>query len=74
MNDNSLLLIVCWLCAFSCWLGFFAVLSLRGRGQRLDPHQTYAGIDFPSSPSIGQTYVFNGRAWTWNGSAWVRPS
>lgn len=27
-------------------------------------------IDFPSSPSLGQNYTFNGRTWEWNGYAW----
>lgn len=28
-------------------------------------------IDFPSNPSVDQTYSFGGRTWVWNGSAWV---
>jgi hypothetical protein len=28
-------------------------------------------IDFPSSPTLNQTYTFNGRTWKWNGTAWV---
>lgn len=27
-------------------------------------------IDFPSSPTIGQTYTYNGRSWEWNGEGW----
>lgn len=27
-------------------------------------------IDFPSSPTVDQTYTFNGRTWKWNGSGW----
>jgi microcystin-dependent protein len=27
-------------------------------------------IDFPSSPSLNQTYTYSGKTWTWNGSAW----
>jgi hypothetical protein len=29
-------------------------------------------IDFPSSPTVGQTYVFGARTWQWNGSGWAR--
>lgn len=29
-------------------------------------------IDFPASPTTGQTYTFNNRSWTYNGSAWDR--
>lgn len=29
-------------------------------------------ISFPSSPVIGQEYSYNGRTWTWTGSAWRR--
>lgn len=27
-------------------------------------------IDFPSSPTLNQTYTFNGRSWKWNGEGW----
>lgn len=27
-------------------------------------------IDYPSNPSVGQTYNFNGRSWLWDGYAW----
>jgi len=27
-------------------------------------------IDFPSSPSLNQTYTYQGRSWLWNGTAW----
>lgn len=27
-------------------------------------------LNFPSSPSLDQTYTFSGRAWRWNGAAW----
>ena len=27
-------------------------------------------LNFPTSPSLGDTYSFNGRAWRWNGEAW----
>lgn len=33
-----------------------------------------AAIDFPSSPTIGQTHSANGKAWTWNGTSWVMAS
>ncbi len=29
-------------------------------------------IDFPASPTVGQTYTFGGRIWEWTGSAWKR--
>lgn len=29
-------------------------------------------MDFPSSPSPGDTYTLAGRTWTWNGSGWER--
>jgi hypothetical protein len=28
-------------------------------------------LDFPPSPTLNQTYTFNGRTWTWNGEGWV---
>lgn len=28
-------------------------------------------IDFPSTPSVNQQYVYNGRTWKWNGNAWI---
>ncbi len=31
-----------------------------------------AVINFPSSPTVGQSYTFNGRTWTWNGQGWVK--
>lgn len=31
-------------------------------------------IDFPSSPSIGQTFTAGGLIWTWDGVAWNLPS
>ena len=27
-------------------------------------------ISFPASPIVGQTYAYNSRTWTWNGSLW----
>jgi hypothetical protein len=27
-------------------------------------------IDFPSSPTLDQTYTFSGRTWKWNGEGW----
>jgi hypothetical protein len=27
-------------------------------------------IDFPNSPTIGQTYVVDDRGWIWDGSVW----
>jgi hypothetical protein len=30
-----------------------------------------AALDFPSSPSVGQTYSANGRTWQWDGQSWV---
>jgi hypothetical protein len=27
-------------------------------------------ISFPSSPSLNQQYTYNGRTWSWNGTAW----
>ncbi len=27
-------------------------------------------INFPSSPSLNQTYALGNRTWKWNGSAW----
>lgn len=29
-------------------------------------------IDFPASPTVGQTYTYGGRTWTYDGSGWVR--
>lgn len=31
-----------------------------------------ATIDFPSSPTVGQTYTYGTRTWQWNGSGWER--
>jgi len=28
-------------------------------------------LDFPSSPSVGDVYTYNGRSWQWNGTAWT---
>ena len=28
-------------------------------------------INFPDSPSVGQTYTVGNRIWTYNGTAWV---
>lgn len=28
-------------------------------------------IDFPSSPTLNQTYTYNNKVWVWNGTAWV---
>ena len=33
-----------------------------------------AAFDFPSSPSINQTYTANGVTWKWNGTMWMRVS
>jgi len=30
-------------------------------------------IDFPSGPTTGQVYTYEGRSWVWNGSAWDAP-
>lgn len=27
-------------------------------------------LNFPSNPSVNDTYSFNGKTWTWNGSGW----
>ena len=27
-------------------------------------------IDFPNSPTVGQTYEVNGRVWVWTGTSW----
>lgn len=26
--------------------------------------------DFPSSPTLNQTYTYNGRTWKWNSTGW----
>ena len=31
-----------------------------------------ATIDFPTSPTVGQSYTFGTRTWTWDGSGWER--
>ncbi|CAB4173750.1 Concanavalin A-like lectin/glucanases superfamily [uncultured Caudovirales phage] len=31
-------------------------------------------ISFPASPTVGQTYVYNSRTWTWDGSIWHKTS
>jgi hypothetical protein len=31
-------------------------------------------IDFPSGPTTGQVYTYEGRSWVWNGSAWDAPN
>jgi hypothetical protein len=28
-------------------------------------------IAFPISPTVGQTYTYNGREWIWNGDGWA---
>lgn len=28
-------------------------------------------LDFPTSPTLNQTYVANGKTWTWNGTSWT---
>ena len=33
-----------------------------------------AAFDFPSSPSVNQTYTANGVTWKWNGTVWMRVS
>ena len=30
-------------------------------------------LNFPNSPTTGQTYTYNGLKYTYNGSAWVTP-
>jgi hypothetical protein len=30
-----------------------------------------AALNFPSSPSVNDTYTANGRTWRWNGTSWV---
>lgn len=30
-----------------------------------------AALDFPSSPTVGQTYTANGTIWTWDGTVWA---
>lgn len=27
-------------------------------------------IDFPNTPTIGQTFTADARTWTWNGTSW----
>lgn len=27
-------------------------------------------LDFPTSPSVNDTYTFSGRTWKWNGEGW----
>ena len=29
-------------------------------------------INFPTSPTVGQLYTYNGRTWKWDGSGWER--
>jgi len=33
-----------------------------------------AALDFPTSPTNGQTYTANGKTWRWNGESWVNDS
>lgn len=28
-------------------------------------------LDFPTSPTVGQTYTSGTKTWQWDGSAWV---
>lgn len=28
-------------------------------------------VDFPSSPSLNDTYTSGGRTWKWNGTGWI---
>lgn len=28
-------------------------------------------IDFPNSPTVGETFSASGKTWTWNGSIWA---
>ena len=30
-----------------------------------------ASLNFPSSPTLGQTYVTGGKTWSWNGTSWT---
>jgi len=30
-----------------------------------------AALDFPASPTVGQTYSANGGTYTWDGTVWV---
>jgi hypothetical protein len=32
-----------------------------------------AALNFPSSPTNGQTYTANGTTWVFNGTAWIKP-
>jgi hypothetical protein len=27
-------------------------------------------VNFPNSPTVGQTYTVGTKSWTWNGTAW----
>lgn len=29
-------------------------------------------MDFPTSPTVGQSYAFGAHTWVWNGSAWEK--
>ena len=29
------------------------------------------GLDFPSSPTLGQVYTAANKSWTWDGSKWI---
>lgn len=31
-------------------------------------------IDFPTGPSLNQTYTYSGRTWKWNGEGWALTS
>jgi hypothetical protein len=30
-----------------------------------------AALNFPNSPSLGQTYTANGSSWQWDGTSWL---